>query len=298
MTNDNHTRKKANAVFFSVIMVISMAAVGFAAAPAAAQGNTDITVNDVTVDNTVQNEEAQYDVTTTFDDVDDSDPDAKIVRLDFDGEPGNLGDITDGDVTVTLDGGEETVDDVEQALTSSTLLITLSGEIEFDSVNDGEELEVTVEGVENADAGEYDFTVGLHEANQDLITEDTLTDAYEIGDGATALDADRYFADTNALYDDTLVWQGQVVGVGDLDANADVQLRERVSDSQTRLRDELSTNENGQVTFETADRSEGDYFLRGAGAGGSGVPNVGETFEISVQDLDVDFDADEVNMPC
>ena len=39
MTNDNHTRKKANAVFFSVIMVISMVAVGFAgfAGTAAAQ---------------------------------------------------------------------------------------------------------------------------------------------------------------------------------------------------------------------------------------------------------------------
>ena len=36
MTNDNNTRKKANAVFFSAIMVISMLAVGFAAAPAAA----------------------------------------------------------------------------------------------------------------------------------------------------------------------------------------------------------------------------------------------------------------------
>jgi major cell surface glycoprotein (TIGR04216 family) len=37
MTSDNTSRKKANAVFFSVIMVLSMVAVGFAAAPAAAQ---------------------------------------------------------------------------------------------------------------------------------------------------------------------------------------------------------------------------------------------------------------------
>ena len=36
MTNDNNTRKKANAVFFAAIMVVSMVAVGFAAAPAAA----------------------------------------------------------------------------------------------------------------------------------------------------------------------------------------------------------------------------------------------------------------------
>ncbi|WP_141212148.1 HVO_2072 family ArtA-dependent S-layer glycoprotein, partial [Halorubrum ezzemoulense] len=40
MTNDN-TRKKANAVFFSALMVISMVAVGFAAAPAAAAINEE-----------------------------------------------------------------------------------------------------------------------------------------------------------------------------------------------------------------------------------------------------------------
>jgi len=36
MTNDNNTRKKASAVFFAAIMVVSMVAIGFAAAPAAA----------------------------------------------------------------------------------------------------------------------------------------------------------------------------------------------------------------------------------------------------------------------
>ncbi|MFC7187714.1 HVO_2072 family ArtA-dependent S-layer glycoprotein [Halorubrum yunnanense] len=48
MTNDNNTRSKANAVFFSVIMVISMVAVGFAAAPAAAVdgSNSEVTFND------------------------------------------------------------------------------------------------------------------------------------------------------------------------------------------------------------------------------------------------------------
>ena len=45
MTNENNTRRKANAVFFSAIMVLSMVAVGFAAAPAAAA------VNDARPDN-------------------------------------------------------------------------------------------------------------------------------------------------------------------------------------------------------------------------------------------------------
>ncbi|MDV7351184.1 HVO_2072 family ArtA-dependent S-layer glycoprotein [Halorubrum distributum] len=50
MTNDN-TRSKANAVFFSAIMVISMVAVGFAAAPAAAAVNDgSVTFEDQTLD--------------------------------------------------------------------------------------------------------------------------------------------------------------------------------------------------------------------------------------------------------
>jgi len=36
MTNETNYRTKANAVFFAAIMVVSMVAVGFAAAPAAA----------------------------------------------------------------------------------------------------------------------------------------------------------------------------------------------------------------------------------------------------------------------
>ncbi|WP_155118489.1 HVO_2072 family ArtA-dependent S-layer glycoprotein [Halorubrum sp. BV1] len=56
MTNDNNTRSKANAVFFSVLMVISMVAAGFAAAPAAAvdADNSEITFDNQGID-TAQN---------------------------------------------------------------------------------------------------------------------------------------------------------------------------------------------------------------------------------------------------
>jgi len=39
MTNETNYRTKANAVFFAAIMVVSMVAVGFAAAPAAANAS-------------------------------------------------------------------------------------------------------------------------------------------------------------------------------------------------------------------------------------------------------------------
>ncbi|ESS04151.1 MAG: hypothetical protein A07HR67_01138, partial [uncultured archaeon A07HR67] len=49
MTNDN-TRSKANAVFFSLIMVLSMVGVGFAAGPAAAANQGSVTFNDQQLD--------------------------------------------------------------------------------------------------------------------------------------------------------------------------------------------------------------------------------------------------------
>ncbi|OYR75673.1 beta strand repeat-containing protein [Halorubrum ezzemoulense] len=49
MTNDNTTRKKANAVFFAAVMVVSMVAVGFAAAPAAAAVNNAGSAGGLTV---------------------------------------------------------------------------------------------------------------------------------------------------------------------------------------------------------------------------------------------------------
>ena len=76
MTNDN-TRTKANAVFFSVLMVISMVAVGFAAAPAAAAN----------ADSTIAFEDQQIEDSTV--DVD----------TDVQGDPGNIV-ITDSDDTV------------------------------------------------------------------------------------------------------------------------------------------------------------------------------------------------------
>ena len=51
MTNDNNTRKKASAVFFAAIMVVSMVAIGFAAAPAAADlDGTDGTIDSATAE--------------------------------------------------------------------------------------------------------------------------------------------------------------------------------------------------------------------------------------------------------
>ena len=59
------TAQRANAVFFSVLMVLSMAAAGFAAAPVAAATVTNASADDVTVGSTGQTQDVTFDVTGT-----------------------------------------------------------------------------------------------------------------------------------------------------------------------------------------------------------------------------------------
>jgi len=107
---------------------------------------------------------------------------------------------------------------------------------------------------------------------------------------------DRTFDDYTELQG-TSVWQGQEVEVGGFaDNSTEIQLRERIDSDTTRLRDELTSDEDGNVTFETENRDEGDYFLRGDGTpgGASDGTNISETFEINEQSLTAEFDDDEV----
>jgi len=73
---------------------------------------------------------------------------------------------------------------------------------------------------------------------------------------------DRTFDDHSNL-EGSSVWQGQEVEVGGFEdaVDGEVQLRERIDEDTTRLRDELSTD-GDVVEFDTENRDEGDYFLR------------------------------------
>jgi len=106
MTNETNYRTKANAVFFAAIMVVSMVAVGFAAAPAAA-AVTGITV-DSAGDVTVGNGAATQDVTFSVD-VEDGDTDVPVEidlsqAADADVSPSVSGVSTTGEVSATDDG--------------------------------------------------------------------------------------------------------------------------------------------------------------------------------------------------
>ena len=117
MTNDNNTRKKVNAVFFSVIMVLSMAAVGFAAAPAAAQVTSSGTPDDVTVgpDSTTQ-------TITGIDTDDDGDLNISVDALADEGT--NLTAVT---ATETTSPEVTEVDDVSFDSSTNNVTVTFDG---------------------------------------------------------------------------------------------------------------------------------------------------------------------------
>ncbi|WP_255681873.1 BGTF surface domain-containing protein [Natrinema sp. SYSU A 869] len=125
----------------------------------------------------------------------------------------------------------------------------------------------TLEVVEGDDSNEDD-------SNEDDSNEDDSSSA------------DHVFDTPNDLGEVSVVWAGQSVEVHGLDENSDIALREDLEDGD-RLEEELSTDSNGVVEFDT-DSLDGEYFLEGAGADASST-----TFEVATQELNVEFDEDE-----
>ena len=164
MTNDNTTRKKANAVFFAAVMVISMVAVGFAAAPAAAANlddDYDRNAGSSSGQTLYQGQEVIYDVS----DVQDYDQgDLELRTVDTSGDDPQVGNIEqaldpEGDEYVIIDTGN---------LDAGQYVITTQG---------------TGDNVDTDTAGAGD--IRLEVAVQDLTTEfdeDTVGD-----DGEDAL---------------------------------------------------------------------------------------------------------------
>jgi len=285
-------------VFLAAIMVLSVFAVPLAFTGAAAAASA----GDVTIDNQVTGEDAEY----TFDfTTDGEEQNFSYISLTFD-EAYDLDDVVDGDVTVTADGTPLGQDDVE---VSEDNLIIINHTAQEDVPADVD-ISVTVEDIENPEADDYSVTLGLHdeEDNEPGEAHETLSYSYEItplsiddtttdDEVANAYGVDRAF-DANEI-GGSLAWQGQEVAVYNLSANDDVQLRQ-VDDDRSRLRDELTTDPEGVVTFNTEDRSEGDYFLRGNAVENADLTNTGdsdretEEFELSEQDLTAEFDDEEV----
>jgi len=166
MTNDN-TRTKANAVFFSVLMVLSMVAVGFAAAPAAAvEADDTVEITDrvldsggnveVTVDNntTASIDGAVY-ITDINDEIVGSENVSSTGAVDI-----NVTGTTPGTHTALLsddksfsDGDELTGDDTSVVDTDTAVVTTEADTPRTTDVNDN----IIVGNGENVFQGEEDI---------------------------------------------------------------------------------------------------------------------------------------------
>ncbi|MFD1570525.1 HVO_2072 family ArtA-dependent S-layer glycoprotein, partial [Halorubrum laminariae] len=155
MTNDNNTRKKVNAVFFAAIMVVSMVAVGFAAAPAAALSDTD--GDGVTASPDTANETSTHSFNVTYssgDNAVDSGENITNFSVDysnFNNAEGTTTGVGNGDVTVTLNGSDDvTVNSVTQEQSTQTDDRALI-DIEPTDINASSTLEVEIDGITNPD---------------------------------------------------------------------------------------------------------------------------------------------------
>jgi len=105
---------------------------------------------------------------------------------------------------------------------------------------------------------------------------------------APAAAQDASYDDTDALIGE-LVWQGQVIEVSGLGTGNDISLRE-ATDGDSRFVEELNTGGDGTVEIDTESLDAGDYFIRG----GDSTMDDDNTFEVAVQDLDIEFDENSV----
>lgn len=162
------TRKKANAVLFAAIMVVSMVAAGFAAAPAAALSDNSPGSDGVTAGTNTTGVVTTHTFNTTVDSGDailsgnGGNDDIASITVDYSGfgTPGTPYDtvIDEQNVTVSING-------VEQTLAAGQSFSGPSATINLDSaasVADGDTVNVSIENVtnpESAESGAVDFTV-------------------------------------------------------------------------------------------------------------------------------------------
>lgn len=167
---------------------------------------------DVDIDPNVANETATYEAAVTYEAVA-GDLTAQFISIDFGTDDVDVSAVLDdADLVSVIDSDDEARDiaDVLQ-LDDSTIVIQLAeGEGISDPAVD-DTVTVTVEEVENAPAGEYDMTVGLHEPGDSIL--DAAAPAF-----AEASDDYELFEERNVVYYAQLNEPGDIVTTPDLRA--------------------------------------------------------------------------------
>ncbi|MFQ3476820.1 PGF-CTERM sorting domain-containing protein [Halonotius sp. F2-221B] len=256
----NDTSKRISATFLSVLMILSVAAVGFAA-PAAAQES--FTVEDQEISTDGGEIEINHNGADAYLQIDHSSlsDDWEIDRPDA--ASGNADETTwTGGVPNPASIGLTPPDDVE----------------------DGDTFDITVTIDDSSNQETFTLTV----------SEDASGPSYTL-DGGPAPVGQSF--NQYANLSGSIAWQGQDITVDSGLPNGDIQLRERIDTENTRLAAEYSVS-GGSLTFDTEDREGGDYYLTTGSldTNDQGIPTAGATFEISEQSLTASFDTDTVTL--
>ena len=292
MTNDNTTyRKKANAVLFATVMVVSMLAAGFVAAPAAATVddvgsasgdsiaiNQGSTVEQVTISGIDSSTGATGTITIPYSSLSAS-VTATSAAVDSDGFSGSA--------TASVSGGDVVITTPNEGATD----VSVTVDVTFDSSSETGPAAPASESISvTGDSGSAPLTVsytGTTEYIQDNGNQAGVVfqgqDVYLIGsdiagqDGATVNLREVDSFDSGSVDGSSQVEQLTVDTAGDVFST----LPSGVGSS-----DEV-------VEIDTDDLGSGDYFVRGAGSLAAQPPR-DDTFEVTVQDLTAEFDDDSV----
>jgi len=258
MTNDNTTRKKANAVFFAAVMVISMVAVGFAAAPAAAANlddDYDRNAGSSSGQTLYQGQEVIYDVSN----VQDYDQgDLELRTVDTSGDDPQVGNIEqaldpEGDDYVIIDTGN---------LDAGQYVITTQGtgdNVDTDTAGAGDiRLEVAVQDLTT----EFDEdTVGDdgEDALVDYEISSNIRNNYAVNVEAEGLDEDDLADIFSNEYDDE-------IDLGDDYDRYDVADHINSTDSSDLQDDYALHEEDGYITLFNAENTEHELNFTGIDA--------------------------------
>ena len=287
MTNDN-TRKKASAVFFSVIMVLSMVAVGFAGFAGMASAEvTDIGDDPEADDVRIGDESFTQDVVIELD-VDDGDAD----NVSINNDTINMEHVEITDVTAT--SSNESAATVEEVFFDDNfdgdhpINVSVSGE-----ADDTVDITVSIE-LDTSDSS-VAFDDGEYEVDADGITPQA-TNTFSLSETIGA-DYDRVITGGQTVFQgQQILINVEAVDDNDLD---DLELRRVTDDNNVgglaSAPDVVEFNGQNHSAIDTTNRAANNYALTNASSGTSlNEANFSVRFEVVNQDLDFDFDEDEV----
>ncbi len=260
MNDEPHTRREqGRAVVLTALMVLSVFAmsVSFAGAAAASAENVSLSTESVAVDD---------------------DSAVTDIEVQADGEYTNYAYAIVNDSNDVVASNDATLETANNSTTFED--VDVSG-LEAGNYT------VYVEANDNASALTEGDSVGdFGEANASLTVDDTTDDGAD--DEPTGDEVEDGDSVSQSELGGSLFWAGQEVVVTNLTENENVQLRAVEGDGSTDLVEELSTNEDGEVTIDT-EGLDGMYVLSGAGA------DADNEFEVAEQSLDASFEDDSVS---